>query len=109
MIKVLLSLDLKKSEDQRVPFYGFLKDKGWKKTHDVDTVWTLEYENANPGDDTYQKIKNQIKSTLIEACNEFKLYRVEYVAQIGNAEYIAKAIREDKGVYRQFNRPLHEE
>lgn len=109
MIRVLLSLDLKKSDDQREAFYVFLKDKGWKKTHDVDTVWTLEYEDANPDDDTYRKIKNHIKSTLIEASEEFKLYRVEYVAQIGNAEYIAKAIRKDEGVYRQFNRPLHEE
>ncbi|PMY44720.1 MULTISPECIES: hypothetical protein [Pseudomonas] len=109
MIRVLLSLDLKKSEDERNAFYAFLKGKGWNKTHDVDTVWTLEYENANPNDDTYRKIKNDIKATLIEAAEELKLRRIEYVAQIGNAEYIARAIRTDEGVYKQYTRPLHEE
>lgn len=110
MIRVLLSLDLKESEDQRRDFYTFLKKKDWKKTNDVDTVWTLEYENASPAnDDTYLKIKNNIKSTLIEASKELKLFRIEYVAQIGNAEFIAKAIKKHEGVYQQFNRPLHEE
>ncbi|WP_353226988.1 hypothetical protein [Pseudomonas qingdaonensis] len=110
MIRVLLSLDLKKSEDQRDAFYVFLKEKGWKKTNDVDTVWTLEYEDANPAnDDNYRRIRNNIKSTLIEASEEFKLHRIEYVAQLGNAEYIAKAIRKEDGVYQQFNRPLYAE
>lgn len=110
MIRVLLSLDLMKSEDQRDDFYTFLKKKGWKKTNDVDTVWTLEYENGSPAnDDAHRRIKNNIKSTLIEASKELKLYRIEYVAQIGNAEFIAKAIKKDEGVYKQFNRPLYPE
>lgn len=110
MIRVLLSLDLMKSENQRDDFYAFLKKKGWKKTNDADTVWTLEYENASPAnDDTYNRIKNNIKSTLIEASEELKLRRIVYVAQLGNAEFIAKAIKKDEGVYKQFNRPLHPE
>ncbi|KOP51116.1 hypothetical protein OX90_11460 [Pseudomonas coronafaciens pv. porri] len=109
MIRVLLSLDLKKSEDQRTAFYAFLQEKGWKKTHDVDTVWTLEYEDANPDDETYQRIKNHIRSTLIEVSGELNLNRIEYVAQIGNAEYIAKAIKKEDGRYQQFNRALYED
>ena len=109
MVRVLLSLDLKKSEGQRNAFYAFLKGKEWKKTHDVDTVWILEYVDANPDEDTYRRIKNNIKATLIEAAEELKLHRIEYVAQIGNAEYIAKAIKKHEGVYQQFNRPLYEE
>lgn len=110
MVKVLLSLDLKRSEDQRTAFYTFLKEKKWKKTNDVDTVWALEFEKANPDNETYRRIKNLIKSTLIEAAEELKLYKIVYVAQIGNAEYIAKVVRKDEsGVYQQFNRPLLEE
>ncbi|WP_122408406.1 hypothetical protein [Pseudomonas viridiflava] len=110
MIMVLLSLDLKKSEDQRTAFYAFLKEKGWKKTNDVDTVWILEFEKANPDEDTYRKIKGLIKTTLIEAAKELELYKIVYVAQIGNAEYIAKAVRKnDDGFYQQFNRSLYEE
>ncbi|MCK9750805.1 hypothetical protein LT702_04160 [Pseudomonas syringae pv. syringae] len=110
MIRVLLSLDLKKSEDQRTAFYAFLKEKSWKKTNDVDTVWILEFAKANPDQDTYRKIKSLIESTLIEAAKGLKLYKIVYVAQIGNAEYIAKEVmKADNGLYQQFNRPLYEE
>lgn len=108
MIKVLLSLDLIKSEDKRDDFYDFLKSKKWQKTNDVDTVWTIRYGKLNPADDdAYKKVKKNIKATLIEASKELKLTRIEYVALLGNSDFIARAVKKDNGEYQQFTRPLY--
>ncbi|WP_444447886.1 hypothetical protein [Pseudomonas kurunegalensis] len=108
MIKVLLSLDLIDSEDQRDDFYDFLKAKKWQKTNDVDTVWTLLYTKLNPEkDEAYNKIKNNIAKTLIEAATEFKLKKVRYVAQLGNHEVIARVVRKEDNKYKCFKRELY--
>ncbi|MCX2708351.1 MULTISPECIES: hypothetical protein [unclassified Pseudomonas] len=108
MIRVLLSLDLIDSEDQRDNFYDFLKAKKWQKTKDVDTVWTIRYPNSDPEKDAaYENIKLNIKTTLIEAATEFKLKKIRYVAQIGNKQYIAKSIMKEGNEYKQFRRDLY--
>lgn len=110
MIRVLLSLDLIDSEDQREDFYEFLKGKVWFKTADVDTVWTIRYPKADADKDAaYTAVKQNIKTTLIEAATEFKLKKIYYVAQIGNKEYIAKSIMKDGTEYKQFTRELYPE
>lgn len=110
MIRVLLSLDLKKSENKRDEFYEFLKNINWQKTNDVDTVWTLTYPKLEADDSkSYTKIKNNIKLRLIEASTNLKLSRIEYVAQLGNSEVIARAIKKDEGEYKQFKRKLYRE
>ncbi|CAG8870112.1 hypothetical protein [Pseudomonas fluorescens] len=110
MIRVLLSLDLIDSEDQRDDFYAFLKDKNWKKTKDVDTVWTIQYSKANPDtDESYKDVKYNIATTLIEAATEFKLKKIYYVAQLGNHEVIARSITKEDGKYKCFTRKLHPE
>ncbi|MEE5172963.1 hypothetical protein V2K54_04560 [Pseudomonas alliivorans] len=110
MIRVLLSLDLIDSEDQREDFYKFLKSKVWFKTKDVDTVWTIRYPKADPEKDSaYAAVKLNIKNTLIEAATKFKIKKIRYVAQIGNKEYIAKSVMKDGNEYQQFNRELYAE
>ncbi|MCH7420701.1 hypothetical protein [Pseudomonas mosselii] len=110
MIRVLLSLDLIDSEDQRDDFYEFLRSKSWFKTKDVDTVWTINYGKSDPDDeDAYTRIKKRVKSVLIEAATEFKLKKIYYVAQIGNKEVVARSIMKDDGEYKQFTRKLYPE
>ncbi|MDQ0739685.1 hypothetical protein QF045_002545 [Pseudomonas sp. W4I3] len=110
MIRVLLSLDLIDSEDQRDDFYDFLKSKKWFKTKDVDTVWTINYGKADPEkDEAYKAIKKRLASVLVEAATEFKLKKIYYVAQIGNKEFIARSIKKDGNEYKQFRRKLYPE
>ncbi|MEE4232348.1 hypothetical protein V2I85_12300 [Pseudomonas viridiflava] len=108
MIRVLLSLDLIDSEDQREDFYDFLKEQKWCKTKDVDTVWTIRYPNTDhEKDSAHTAVKQNIKKTLIKAATKFKLKKIRYVAQIGNKEYIAKSVMKDGDEYQQFNRDLY--
>lgn len=110
MIRVLLSLDLIDSEDQRDDFYAFLRAKKWQKTNDVDTVWTIKYPNANPDKkEDYEALRNKIAKTLIEAATEFKLKKIYYVAQLGNYEVIARVIRKEDSKYKCFRRKLYPE
>lgn len=108
MIRVLLSLDLIKSNDQRDDFYEFLIKKKWLKTADVDTVWTITYPNADPEKKAhYTAIKKKIASELVEAATKLKLKKIYYVAQIGNSEVIARSIMKDEDEYKQFTRKLY--
>ncbi|MGY4815706.1 hypothetical protein ACVNP3_07135 [Pseudomonas chlororaphis subsp. piscium] len=110
MIRVLLSLDLIDSEDQRDDFYDFLRSKNWFKTKDVDTVWTITYSKSDPEKaEVYTAIKKRIASVLIEGATEFKLKKIYYVAQIGNKEFIARSVKKDGNEYKSFTRKLHPE
>jgi len=101
MIRVLLSLDLEKSELKRDDFYAILESKGWKKTKDVDTVWTIKFTKRNPdNEDDYKGIRNRLASVFIEAAKELKLKRIHYVAQLGNYEVIARVITKVEGEYK---------
>ncbi|WP_236190200.1 hypothetical protein [Pseudomonas pharyngis] len=109
MIRVLLSLDLIDSEDQRDELYEILKKKNWQKTKDVDTVWTLGYTKLDPSKESdFVKIKNNITSTLITASKNLKLKKIYYVAQLGNNEVIARVIKKVDGEYKAFKRDLYE-
>lgn len=110
MIRVLLSLDLIDSEDQRDDFYAFLKKKKWQKTNDVDTVWTLQYSKLDPEEDAnYRKIKDNIANTFIEVATELNLKKIRYVAQLGNHEVIARVVRKEENKYKCFKRKLYSE
>lgn len=110
MIRVLLSLDLEKSEDQRDDFYAILESKGWKKTKDVDTVWTIKFTKLDPdNEDHYKTIRNRLASVFIEAATELKLKRIHYVAQLGNAEVIARVIKKADDEYKCFGGVLYPE
>ncbi len=110
MIRVLLSLDLIDSEDQRDDFYELLKEQNWLKTKDVDTVWTIRFPNANAEkDEHYISLKDKIARTLIDAATELKLKKIYYVAQIGNKEVIARSIVKEDNKYKCFKRPLYPE
>lgn len=101
MIKVLLSLDLEKSEPKRDDFYAILGSKGWRKTNDVDTVWTISFTKLDPDNENdYKTIKNRLASVFIEAAKELKLKRIHYVAQLGNREVIARVITKVDGEYK---------
>ncbi len=111
MIRVLLSLDLIKSEDQRDDFYALLKKEGWNKTNDVDTVWTLKFLKRDPEKDAdYKAIRNRIANVLIKAATELNLKKIYYVAQLGNHAVIARSIKKDEdGKYKCFTRKLYPE
>lgn len=110
MIRVLLSLDLIESEDQRDDFYEFLKEQNWLKTNDADTVWTIKFQNANPSkEDDYKSLRNKIARTLIDAATDFKLKKIYYVAQLGNHEVIAREISKVDGKYKCSGRKLYPE
>lgn len=110
MIRVLLSLDLEKSEEKRDDFYDILATKGWKKTKDVDTVWTIEYPKLDPdNEDDYKRVRNRLATVFIEAATELKLKRIHYVAQLGNAEVIARVIKKVGNEYNCFGGVLYPE
>lgn len=110
MIRVLLSLDLEKSEDKRDDFYAILESKGWKKTKDVDTVWTIGFPNFDPdNEDDYKRIRNRLASVFIDAATELKLKRIHYVAQLGNAEVIARIIKKADEQYKCYGGDLYPE
>ncbi|GFM68059.1 hypothetical protein PSCICJ_41770 [Pseudomonas cichorii] len=108
MIKVLLSLDLIESEDQRDDFYEHLKEQNWLKTKDVDTVWTIKFPNANPdNEEHYKSIRDKIARVLIDAATALKLKKIYYVAQLGNHEVISREISKIDGTYKCTFRNLY--
>jgi len=108
MIRVLLSLDLEKSEEKRDDFYDILATKGWKKTKDVDTVWTIKFTKLDPdNEDHYKTIKKRLAAVFIEAATELKLKRIHYVAQLGNTEVIARVIKKADNEYKCFSGVLY--
>ncbi|MGZ0715707.1 hypothetical protein [Pseudomonas palleroniana] len=110
MIRVLLSLDLEKSESKRDDFYAVLETKGWRKTKDVDTVWTIRFTKLDPDkEEHYKIIRDRLASVFIEAATELKLKRIHYVAQLGNHEVIARVIKKVEGEYKCFGGDLYPE
>lgn len=110
MIRVLLSLDLEKSEEKRDDFYEILASKGWNKTKDVDTVWTIKFGKRDPdNDDDYKAIRDRLASVLINAATKLKLKRVNYVAQLGNRGVIARVIKKSGDEYKCFKGVLYPE
>ena len=108
MIRVLLSLDLEKTGETRDDFYQILATKGWEKTNDVDTVWTIKFTRLDPdNEDHYKTIKNKLAAIFIEAATKLKLKRIHYVAQLGNAEVIARAIKKTDNEYKCFGGVLY--
>lgn len=110
MIRVLLSLDLIESEDQRDDFYELLKSKNWFKTEGVDTVWTIGYPKRDPEKTAdYKAVRDRLANVLIEAATKLNLEKIFYVAQLGNYEVIARSIEKEDRVYKCFLQPLHPE
>ncbi|MDT3268545.1 hypothetical protein QNL75_26145, partial [Pseudomonas amygdali pv. morsprunorum] len=78
-----------------------LKSKGWMKTKDVDTVWSIKFTKRDPNnEDDYKGIRNRLASVFIDAAKELKLKRIHYVAQLGNHEVIARVITKVDGEYK---------
>jgi hypothetical protein len=108
MIRVLLTLDLIKSEDERTKFYTFLSKNGWKKTKDVDTVWTITFPALNDGiASSRTEAKVKIRDVFYEAAKALKLKEISYIAQIGNQEFISRVIEKRNGEYGCFARELY--
>ncbi|RMR07134.1 hypothetical protein [Pseudomonas syringae group genomosp. 7] len=108
MIRVLLTLDLIKSEDERTKFYNFLSKQKWQKTKDVDTVWTLTFPKLDielPS--ACKKAKAKIRDTFFEAVEKFRLEEISYIAQIGNHQVISRLIKKKNGEYKCLARKLY--
>jgi hypothetical protein len=108
MIRVLLTLDLIKSEDERTKFYIFLSKQKWQKTKDVETVWTLTFPKLNSElASSRKKAKIKIRDNFFEAAKEFKLKEISYIAQIGNHEIISRVIKKKDGEYKCIARDVY--
>lgn len=105
MIRVMLSLDLIDSEDQRDDLYELIEKQNWKKLNDVDTVWTLTYpKHDHEDEERLTKIKNYIASFFKTSAKELKIKELYYVAQLGNKEVISRVVRKVDGEYKAFIR-----
>lgn len=108
MIRVLLSLDLKGSEDKRDDLYEVLADKNWHKTDHIDTVWTLGYEQYDhENEEAFTKIKRNIATTMRVAAENLEIKKISYVAQLGNKLVIARVVQKVDGVYKVQNQNLY--
>lgn len=108
MIRILLTLDLIQSENERTEFYAFLRNKVWEKTKDVETVWTVTFGKLDPNsEDSLKRAKSTINNTLLEAAKKLKLNEISYIMQIGNNTPISRAIKKKDGQYKCFIRELY--
>jgi len=96
MIYMMVSLDLAKAEGERDDFNKYLADLKWTKLSNVDTVWAFHMA-YNSGD--FILVQNYITATLLTAAKEFKLEKISYVAQIGDAKAVGGQIVKKNGVY----------
>ncbi len=108
MLRIMLSLDLTNANDNRADFYKYLHDAGWKKVHNVDTVWLKETnDTSNPDAHALIDIdRKHIADILINAHKNLKLEKIFYVAQIGNATPINRVVEKRGIVTNSFNESL---
>ncbi len=100
MLHVLLSLDFVNAEDQRADFYKYLEGKYWKKQAGVDTVWTITYPLKDQSG--FSDVASNISEILLAGAEGYKPDEMTYVAQIGNAEAIARIVKKKHGTYGVF-------
>ncbi|MEX5593231.1 hypothetical protein [Pseudomonas orientalis] len=101
MIRVMVSLDLVNAEARRDDFYKLLAAKEWVKLAHVDTVWTF----SKPGHTKQDELNAMadIADALTEAATEFKLTRINYVAQVGNNIAIERVVEKRGSHYAAFD------
>ncbi|MBK5003481.1 hypothetical protein [Pseudomonas sp. S32] len=90
----MLSLDYAEKEPNRDDFYEYLKSNGWVKLNDVDTVWCKSHGYLSTD---AERVEREIRAMMRAAVAEYKPYRIDFVAQIGNnlpfeAQFVKKGI-----------------
>lgn len=97
MIHTMLSLDLKDAKPQRYSFDKKMKEEGFHKLANVDTVWAHSVEGYAGKEGL---IARAFKQFLKDLVTELEIPAISYVVQIGNTVPLGVRIEKVNGIYR---------